>query len=40
MEERDVIIKQIQENLEIELRPEYISKMTLEGYRDFYYFNV
>lgn len=35
MEERDVIIKQIQEKLEIELRLENISKMTLDEYRDF-----
>lgn len=35
MEERDLIIKQIQERLEIELNPEKISKMTLDEYRDF-----
>ncbi len=35
MEERDLIIKQIQEKLEIELRPENICKMTLDKYRDF-----
>jgi hypothetical protein len=35
MEERNAIIKQIQEKLEIELRPENISNMTLDEYRDF-----
>lgn len=35
MEERDVIIKQIQEKLAIGLQPENISKMTLDEYRDF-----
>ncbi|MCF2218678.1 hypothetical protein H9Q08_05115 [Chryseobacterium sp. PS-8] len=35
MKERDLIIKQIQEKLKIELRPENISKMTLDEYRDF-----
>lgn len=35
MEEREIIIKQIEEKLSIELRPENISKMTLNEYRDF-----
>lgn len=35
MEEREIIIKQIEEKLSIELRPENISKMNLDEYRDF-----
>ncbi|MDR6922268.1 hypothetical protein [Chryseobacterium sp. 2987] len=35
MEEREIIIKQIEEKLSIELRPENISKMSLDEYRDF-----
>jgi hypothetical protein len=35
MEEREIIIKKIEDKLSIELRPENISKMTLDEYRDF-----
>ena len=35
MKGRDLIIKQIEEKLSIELRPENISKMTLDEYRNF-----